>query len=56
MAKSPAGGFLPPIPPFDPPVAAACIVTAGAIGLISSLVPALSASRISIVEALRSTD
>jgi ABC-type lipoprotein release transport system permease subunit len=34
----------------------ACVVTAAAIGVMSSLVPAMSASRISIVEALRSTD
>jgi putative ABC transport system permease protein len=51
-----AGGFLPPIPPFQPAVAAACILTAAVIGLASSLVPALGASRIPIVEALRSTD
>ncbi len=54
--KSPAGMFLPPIPPFQPPVAAACILTAAAIGLVSSLVPALAASRTPIVQALRSTD
>lgn len=51
-----AGGFLPPIPPFQPAVAAACILTAAVIGLASSLVPAMGASRIPIVEALRSTD
>lgn len=51
-----AGGFLPPIVPFEPAVAAACIVTAGLIGLMSSLVPAMGASRIPIVEALRSSD
>ena len=51
-----AGGLLPPIPPFQPAVAAACILTAAAIGLVSSLVPAMGASRIPIVDALRSTD
>jgi len=56
VAKSPFGGFLPTFRIFEPPVAIACIMTAGAIGLMSSLVPALSASRTSIVTALRSTD
>lgn len=51
-----AAGFLPPVPPFQPAVAAACILTAAAIGLASSLVPAMGASRIPIVDALRSTD
>ena len=39
-----------------PPVAAACLGVAAAIGLLSALIPALNASRISILEALRSTD
>jgi putative ABC transport system permease protein len=56
VQKSPAGGFLPPIPPFQPAVATACILTAASIGLLSSLIPALSASRTPIVQALRSTD
>jgi putative ABC transport system permease protein len=56
VQKSPAGGFLPPIPPYQPAVATACIVTAAVIGLVSSLVPALAASRTPIVQALRSTD
>jgi putative ABC transport system permease protein len=56
VAHSPAGGFLPPIPPFQPAVAGVCILTAGAIGLLSSLVPAWGASRTPIVDALRSTD
>jgi putative ABC transport system permease protein len=56
MRHSPVAGFLPALAPFDPSVAATCIVTAGVIGLMSSLVPALSAARTSIVEALRSTD
>jgi len=56
VGKSPAGMFLPRVPTFQPAVAAACILTAGAIGLLSSLVPAMGASRMSIVEALRSTD
>ena len=54
--KSPAGAFLPPVKPADPAVAAACIATAIAIGLISSFGPAWSAARTDIVEALRSTD
>ena len=56
VKHSPAGGFLPNLRPFEPAVAAACILTALAIGAASSLVPALGAARISIVEALRSTD
>lgn len=39
-----------------PPVAALCLVVAALIGLVSAFIPALYASRISIVEALRSTD
>jgi len=39
-----------------PPVAVLCLVIAALIGLVSALVPAYRASRISIVEALRSTD
>jgi putative ABC transport system permease protein len=56
VRHSPAGLFLPPLHPFEPSVAAACIVTACIIGFVSSLVPALGASRTPIVEALRSTD
>jgi len=56
IAKSPIGGFLPTMPLIEPGVAAACILTAGAVGLMSSLVPALGASRMSIVQALRSSD
>ncbi len=56
IAKSPIGGFLPTLPPIEPSVAAACLATAGVVGLFSSLVPALGASRISIVQALRSSD
>lgn len=56
VVKSPFGGFLPPLQVFDSPVALTCILTAGAIGIISSLVPALNASRTSIVQALRTTD
>ncbi|MBZ5617841.1 MAG: FtsX-like permease family protein [Acidobacteriia bacterium] len=56
VGKSPAGAFLPPVPPFQPAVAVACILTAVAIGFLSSLVPAIGASRTPIVEALRSTD
>ncbi|HEY6291265.1 MAG TPA: ABC transporter permease [Terriglobia bacterium] len=39
-----------------PPVAALCLAIAAGIGLLSAFVPAYNASRISIVEALRSTD
>ena len=56
VLKSPFGGFLPGFQLFQPMVALTCIAIAGAIGLLSSLVPALSASRAPIVEALRSTD
>ena len=56
VSKSPAGQFLPAIPAFQPAVAAACLLSAAAIGFLSSLAPALNASRLSIVEALRSTD
>lgn len=56
VRHSPAGGFLPPLQPFEPSVAATCILTAVVIGFVSSLVPALGASRTPIVDALRSTD
>ena len=57
IGQSPLGGILPPMRnPSSPPWPLACILTAGAIGLVSSLVPALGASRTSIVDALRSTD
>jgi ABC-type antimicrobial peptide transport system permease subunit len=44
------------MPPFQMPVALACVFTAAAIGVMSSLVPAVGASRTAIVDALRSTD
>jgi putative ABC transport system permease protein len=56
VAKSPFGGFLPTLPLIEVPVAATCIAIAAAIGVSSSLVPAAGASRLPIVEALRSTD
>ncbi len=56
IASSPFGGFLPSFSMFDPAVASACVGTAAAIGVISSLAPALGASRVGIVDALRSTD
>lgn len=56
VTKSPFGGFVPDQSLFDPTVAVICVLIAGAIGLVSSLVPALGASRAPIVEALRSTD
>jgi putative ABC transport system permease protein len=53
-----APGFIGQIKTLSihPPVALACLVVAGAIGLISSLVPAWNASRTPIVEALRTSD
>ena len=39
-----------------PPVALLCLAIAALIGLVSAFVPAYNASRISIIEALRSTD
>jgi putative ABC transport system permease protein len=56
VQRSPAGMFMPPLAPWQPSVAAACLLTAAVIGVMSSLIPALNASRTSIVEALRSTD
>jgi putative ABC transport system permease protein len=56
VQSSPAGMFLPPIQRFDPAVAAACVLAALGIGLVSSFIPAWNASRTNIVEALRSTD
>jgi putative ABC transport system permease protein len=56
IRKSPFGAFLPPVPSFDPMVAVTCVAAAGFIGLISSVVPALSAARTPILEALRSTE
>jgi putative ABC transport system permease protein len=56
VRKSPAGAFLPSVKAADPTVAAVCILTAVAIGLISSFAPAWGAARTNIVEALRSTD
>ena len=56
VQKSPAGLFLPPLDPLQPSVAATCILTACIIGFVSSLIPALGASRTPIVDALRSTD
>jgi putative ABC transport system permease protein len=56
VTHSPAGLFLPPLRPLEPAVALSCVLTACIIGFVSSLVPALSASRTPIVDALRSTD
>ncbi len=56
VRRSPSGGMLPPIEPFAVSTALACILSATAIGAVSSLAPALSASRTSIVNALRSSD
>lgn len=56
IRKSPFGVFIPPVPGFEGSVALACVLTAGFIGVLSSLVPAWGASRTPIVQALRSTD
>jgi|ERR1017187_4270585 putative ABC transport system permease protein len=56
VQRSPMGGFLPALRVVDPVIAAVCIALAALIGLVSSLVPAMGASRAPIVEALRSTD
>jgi putative ABC transport system permease protein len=56
VAKSPFGSFLPPMPFIEPGVAGICLAAAGVIGLISSIAPAIGASRTSIVVALRSSD
>jgi putative ABC transport system permease protein len=56
IRRSPYGGMLPAIDAFAPSVALTCILAAAAIGAISSLAPALAASRTSIVNALRSSD
>ena len=56
VKHSPAGLFLPPLNPLEPAVAVSCILTACIIGFVSSLIPALGASRTPIVDALRSTD
>jgi putative ABC transport system permease protein len=56
VARSPVGGFLPTLPVVQPSVATACIGTAALVGLLSALVPAMGASRLSIVQALRTAD
>jgi putative ABC transport system permease protein len=56
ISKSPFGGFLPPFQFIVPAVAVTCVLLAATIGVMSSVVPAIGASRASIVEALRSTD
>jgi ABC-type antimicrobial peptide transport system permease subunit len=56
VVKSPFGGYMPPMGIFQTPVALACVITAAAIGVISSFIPAMGAARTTIVDALRSTD
>jgi len=56
VIKSPFGGYMPPMSVFQMPVALSCIFMAAAIGAMSSFVPAMGASRTTIVAALRSTD
>jgi ABC-type antimicrobial peptide transport system permease subunit len=47
------GSQLYGVNPFSPPVTAVAVATLGLSALVASLVPALRASRISPVEALR---
>jgi hypothetical protein len=47
---------MPPMGIFQTPVALACVITAAAIGVISSFILAMGAARTTIVDALRSTD
>jgi len=56
VQRSPMGGFLPDLRVVDPAIAAVCLLLAAMIGLASSLVPAMGASRAPIVESLRSAD
>lgn len=56
VVASPIGGFLPSYKMFEPTVAAVCVLSAAAIGLCSSLIPAMGASRIPIVAALKRAD
>ncbi len=56
VQRSPMGGFLPALRVFDPAIAGVCLLLAAMIGLASSLIPAMGASRATIVESLRSTD
>ncbi|HEY1341740.1 MAG TPA: FtsX-like permease family protein [Bryobacteraceae bacterium] len=56
LAHSPFGGFLPDFHLFDPMLASVCVLIAAAVGLVSSLIPALATARTPIVEALRSVD
>jgi putative ABC transport system permease protein len=56
VANSPFAGFVPTQAFFDPSVAVISVLVAALTGLLSSLLPALSAARAPIVEALRSTE
>ncbi|PWT86595.1 MAG: ABC transporter ATP-binding protein [Proteobacteria bacterium] len=56
IVKSPFGGFLPPMSVIDVTNLLACVFAAALVGVLSSLVPALGASRTPIVAALRATD
>ena len=56
VQRSPMGGFLPALRVIDPVIAAVCILLAGLIGLVDSLVHLMGASRAPIVEALRSSN
>jgi putative ABC transport system permease protein len=57
MRKGPGGNFMAALRTLDisPGVAGLCLATALLIGLISSSLPAWSASRTSILDSLRST-
>jgi putative ABC transport system permease protein len=58
VQHAPGVGFFPQFKNLTivPPVAGLCLVLAALIGLVSAFVPAFNASRISIVEALRSSE
>jgi ABC-type antimicrobial peptide transport system permease subunit len=57
MRKGPGGNFMAALRTLEisPSVAGLCIATALLIGLLSSSLPAWSASRTSILDSLRST-
>lgn len=56
VKRGPGGMFFSQLSALDPPVAMVCVLTAATIGVISSFIPAWSAARTPIVEALRSTE
>jgi putative ABC transport system permease protein len=56
VVGSPMSGFLPSYKIFEPSVALVCVISAAAIGVFSAMVPAIGASRIPIVAALKRAD